>query len=249
MRRNGQPALRGRQPIAAKQTLRIEGVCVEVIRKPIKHMYLRVKRPDGHVQVSAPKRMSETHIRRFLSERRDWIRRQQSNLQGHVGARARFIDGERHPVWGKACVLRLLEGPGRAFVAHREQVLHMRVPPGADAVFCKKLLDAWYNEQLRAELPPLLDTWQPRLGVAARRISVRRMKSRWGSCTPHTGDIRLNTSLAQWPIACLEYVLVHELVHLLEASHNHRFRALMDMHLPAWRHYRRMLNHGSAAEP
>jgi predicted metal-dependent hydrolase len=237
-----------RRPSVEKECLWVENLAVEVVRKPIKHLYLRVKTPDGAVRVSAPRRMKDAAIREFVTQRLGWIRRHQALLRKHAESSSlRFVEGEHHFVWGESHVLRVEECAGRPSVELDEHGLIMRVAPGADDAYREVLLNRWHGARLREALPALLDKWQPRLGVEARRISLRHMKSRWGSCTPHTGDIRLNTSLAQWAIECLEYVLVHELVHLLEASHNHRFQALMDAHLPDWREYRTLLNRGCPA--
>src|SRR5690625_4065326 len=231
-----------RSPVG-KECLWVDALAGEVVRKPIKHLYLRVVTPDGTVRVSAPKRMSEVSIRRFVGERLEWIRRHQARLQKQAPA-LRFTEGEHHLVWGEYCRLHIEEEPYRPGVERTTQGLCMRVKRGTDADGCKAVLDDWYRAQIRAVLPALLETWQPRLGVRAGRVTLRRMETRWGSCTPHTGNIRLNTALAKWPPECLEYVLVHELVHLLEASHNHRFKALMDSHFPDWREYRTLLDRG-----
>jgi predicted metal-dependent hydrolase len=237
-----------RRTLAGGERFKLGGVDVEVVRKPIKHLYLRVTTPDGPVRVSAPRRMSDASIRQFVSRRLGWIRRHRAGLQRQVRASSlRFTDGERHYVWGESRVLRLEERAGRPFVKLDAHGLLMRVRPGTDGAGREALLDDWYRAQMRAELPALLDKWQQRLGVQARRVSLRQMKSRWGSCTPHTGDIRLNTSLAKWPIECLEYVLVHELVHLIEPSHNQRFKRLMDRHFPDWRRLRPLLNRATPA--
>ncbi|MFG6457415.1 M48 family metallopeptidase [Roseateles sp. BYS96W] len=114
--------------------------------------------------------------------------------------------------------------------------------PDADQARCEEVLDAWYRQQVRDAVPALLDKWQPLLGVKASRVFVQRMKTKWGSCTPEPGYIRLNTDLAKKPPECLEYIVVHELVHLLEPTHNQRFIDLMDSYLPHWQQLRKQLN-------
>jgi predicted metal-dependent hydrolase len=125
-------------------------------------------------------------------------------------------------------------------LAHRRLVLQVR--PGTDAEKKRAVLDEWYREQIKRAVPSLLAKWQPLVGASVRRVFVQRMKTKWGSASPVTGSIRLNTDLARKPRECLEYVVLHEMVHLLEPTHNARFVALMDRFMPAWRHHREQLN-------
>lgn len=239
-------AMHKREPPQSR--LQCEEFCIEVARKPIRHAYIRVKAPDGRVCVSAPRRMKDSDIRRFVSRKLAWIRAQQSKLQRRGNEHGlSHENGETHFVWGRACRLHLEVSAGPPVVEQRGEALCMRLPSGSDSDRRKAILQAWYGECIRPLLPALLDRYEHAMGVQARRITLRHMKSRWGSCTPHTGSIRLNTSLAQWPPEYLEYVLVHELAHLLEPSHNHRFQALMDAHFPDWREYRTLLNQGCPA--
>ncbi len=175
---------------------------MEVVRKPIRTLRLVVRSPDGPVRVSAPARLGDEVILRFVAEKQGWIRRQQARLA--------------------AAALRM---PTFAGTPEEEALLYRN-----------------YRDQLRALVPPLLDRWQPVIGVSITAWGLRRMKTRWGSCNTRARRIWLNTELARHPPACLEYVLVHELVHLLERGHNSRFYAHLDRFLPAWRDSRAHLN-------
>ena len=223
--------------------LELRGLDVEVTHKAVKHLHLSVLPPQGKVRVTAPRHMSLDTIRVFVISRLGWIRAQQGRLQAQERETPReYLERESHYVWGRRCLMQRVEADAAPGVRldHRKLVLQVR--PGSDEAKCREVLDAWYREQIRAALPALLARWEPVLGVRAGKVFVQRMKTRWGSCNPATGAIRLNTDLARKPPECLEYIVVHELAHLLEPTHNARFTALMDAFLPQWRHLREVLN-------
>ncbi|MDO9570597.1 MAG: SprT family zinc-dependent metalloprotease [Hydrogenophaga sp.] len=145
-------------------------------------------------------------------------------------------------LWGKRYLLDIHHVDAAHAVNLSPRKLYLQVRPGADQVRCEEVLDAWYRQQVRDSIYSLLAKWEPLLRVKVNRLFVQRMKTKWVSCTPESGYIRLNTDLAKKPPECLEYILVHELVHLLEPTHNKRFVALMDMYLPHWQHLRKRLN-------
>jgi predicted metal-dependent hydrolase len=214
-----------------------------VIRKDIRHIRLSVHPPDGAVRISAPLRMDSLVIRAFAASKLDWILRQRGKLGGKAREpRHRYVDGERFDVWGTGYPLRVVEREGAPKAALSNGTLLLQVRPGADTARRRDIVDRWYRTQVQQALPPLLAVWEPRIGVKAARFHVRRMKTRWGSCNCRAAGIRLNTELAKKPRECLEYVLVHELVHLLEPTHGPRFKALMDRFLPEWKERRRRLN-------
>ena len=224
-------------------TIQLGEITVEVVQKEIKHIHLSVHPPDGRVRVAAPLRMDVETIRVFVIAKLDWIKKQQTRMRAQARETPReFLERESHFVWGKRYLLHVVEADAPPAVAleHTNMVLHVR--PGTDTTGRRSIVDAWYRQQLKAAVPPLLARWEPILGVKAERFFVQRMKTRWGSCNPRDRHIRLNTELAKKPPECLEYVLVHELVHLLEPSHNARFVTLMDRFLAGWRHYRDQLN-------
>jgi predicted metal-dependent hydrolase len=216
---------------------------VDVVLKDIKNVHLSVYPPAGRVRISAPKRMSLDTIRVFAISKLDWIKQQQAKLRGQERETPReYLDRESHYVWGKRYLLMVTESdaPPAIELKHRRMIL--RVRPGTDQEKKEALVEEWYREQLKEAVPPLLERWEPLLGVKANRWFVQRMKTKWGSCNHRSGTIRLNTELAKKPPECLEYIVVHELVHLLEPTHNARFLALMDRFMPKWQFHREELN-------
>lgn len=216
---------------------------VEVIRKKIKNVHLSVYPPDGRVRLAAPRHIEEEHLRLFALNKLVWIKTQQQKFRDQEREPERaYIPREDHYVWGKRYLLELEHKAGKPEVRYGFRRLVLTVPEGTDTAARSKIMAAWYRDQIRAKLPKLLATWVPRMGVPEPRIMIQRMKTRWGSCKQNTGIIRLNTDLARKPPECLEYILVHELAHLLEHTHNARFVGIMDYHLPNWRIHRQTLN-------
>ena len=219
------------------------GIRVEVQRKNNKHAHLYVYPPEGRVHISAPMHMGLDALRAFAISRLSWIKAQQRQMRAQPREPEReYLNRESHQVWGRRYLLEVIEGDAAPTVELRHSTLVLQIRPGSDEARRQELLEGWYREQIRARLPILLDKWQSLLGVEARRIFVQRMKTRWGSCNPVTGNIRLNTDLAKKPPECLEYILVHELVHLIEPTHNARFLSLLDRFMPHWRQIKDELN-------
>jgi len=219
------------------------GIRIDVLRKDIKNVHLSVHPPAGRVRIAAPRHLSNDAIRAFAIGKLAWIRRQQAKLQEQERETPReFVGRESHFVWGRRLLLRVVEAGGAPRVEASPRRLTLCVRPGSSASRRAEILDEWYRAQIRAALPALLAQWSRVAGVTVRRVFVQRMKTKWGSCNPRAGTIRLNTELARKPPECLEYLVVHELAHLLEPTHNPRFVALMDRFLPGWQSVRRTLN-------
>lgn len=228
--------------------LTLDGIAIDVVYKAIRNLHLRIRPPEGRVTISAPKRMPMREIRLFATERLDWIRTHREAMRSRAPLPGTaFVTGELHPVWGVPLPLLVTEAPGTPRVEATGERLVLQARPGTEAAKRGEILEAWYRAQVRGALPDLVARWEPRIGVKARGFDARRMRSRWGSCSVRAGEIRLSSELARRPREFLEYVVVHELVHLLEASHGDRFRALMDRHLPGWREIRGRLNRGEGA--
>ncbi|MDD2770264.1 MAG: SprT family zinc-dependent metalloprotease [Methylococcus sp.] len=224
-------------------TLELGGIVVDVVLKDIKNIHLSVYPPTGRVRISAPARMSMDTIRVFAISKLAWIKRQQKGIRAQERETPReYLDRESHYAWGKRYLLAITESEAAPSVVLEHSRLILRVRPGTDAEKFQTIVDAWYREQLRQALPPLIAQWEPLLGVMVKRFFVQRMKTRWGSCNPGNRSIRLNTDLAKKPRECLEYILVHELAHLLEPTHNARFVAVMDRFMPDWQLRRDLLN-------
>lgn len=214
----------------------IEGIAVEVRRKNIKNIYLRVYPPNGNVCISAPVTVSDATIRRFFLSKISWISKRREVISWRALERSSAsADHASVSVFGRHCRLRVVKCSSRPTVVWQGDDILLKVRPGSNVDQHKKVLDHWYRQQLQEVLSPLLANWQVRIGVTASALKLRRMKTRWGSCTPATGAIRLNLELVRYPPECLEYVLVHELIHLLEPRHSPRFYGLMDLFLPDWR--------------
>lgn len=224
-------------------TLQLGAIAVDVVLKDIKNIHLSVHPPAGKVRIAAPLRMDLDTIRVFAITKLAWIKSQQKKLREQERETPReYLDRESHYVWGKRYLLKLIEKDAAPSVdlKHSKMVLQLR--PAASIEKKQEVLDAWYREQLKAAVPPLVAKWEKALGVKVGKVFVQKMKTKWGSCNPVAGNIRLNTDLAKKPSACLEYIVAHELAHLLERHHNERFIALMDAHMPLWRQYREVLN-------
>ena len=218
-------------------------LAVDVVRKDIKNVHLSVHPPTGRVTIAAPTRMSLETIRVFAISKLAWIRQQQRKLQAQERSPPReFLRRESHYVWGRRYLLSLVEIEAPAAVALSHSRLILQVRPESDRAKRQALLDEWYRAQVKNAVPPLLAKWEPMLGVKLARYYVQRMKTKWGSCNPTARAIRLNSELAKKPAQCLEYIVVHELVHLIERSHGDRFVALMNLHMPQWRLRRQELN-------
>ena len=207
-------------------TLKLGAVTVDVIRKDIKNVHLSVYPPTGKVRISAPLRMEVETIRVFAVSKLTWIKRQQKKLVEQEREPPReYIERESHYVWGKRYLLKVVEqdGPPQIDLQHNKMVFQVR--PATSTGRRQDILDEWYREQLKSAVRPLVAKWGQVMGVRVDRVFVQRMKTKWGSCSRETQSIRLNTDLAKKPTECLEYILVHEMAHLIERHHNDRFSA------------------------
>lgn len=224
-------------------SIELGGITLDVVRKDIRNVHLSVHPPSGRVTIAAPQRMNLDTLRLFAIGKLGWIRQQQRDLRGQEReSRREYLDRESHYVWGKRYLLKLVEVEAAPAVQLSHSRLALRVRPGADEAARAAVLSGWYRQQLKAAAAPLIATWQPRLKVTVNRVHVQQMKTRWGSANPSARTIRLNTELAKKPVACLEYIVLHEMAHLIEPTHGPRFVALMDRCMPGWRETRKLLN-------
>lgn len=215
----------------------------DVVFKDICNVHLTVLPPKGRVRISAPQQMPLDTVRVFALSKLAWIKAQREKMANQEREATReFLERESHYVWGRRCLLTLVEVDAVPSVELRHRTLVMAVRPNTDAVAKEALLSRWYRDQVRARAAGLVAQWSRTLGLDAPRVHVQHMKTKWGSCSPVRRSIRLNTELAKKPSGCLEYIVVHELMHLLEPTHNERFKALMRTYLPEWEDRRRELN-------
>ena len=218
-------------------------ITVEVEHKEIKHLHLSVYPPTGRVRIAAPLRMELDTIRVFAIAKLGWIKSQQKKLREQIRTTPReYLDRESHYLWGQRYLLAVTESDQPPRVRLRHRTLLLQVRPGTGKEKKQEIVEAWYRDQLRQAVPPLIAHWEPVIGVKVKRFFVQRMKTRWGSCNAATGSIRLNSELAKKPRECLEYLVVHEMAHLVAPTHNHHFIALMDHLMPNWRACRETLN-------
>jgi hypothetical protein len=218
-------------------------IAVDVVLKDIKNLHLSVHPPTGRVRISAPKRMRIDTIRVFAISKLNWIKQQQTKLREQERETPRdYVDRESHYVWGKRYLLSLSESDEPPSIEVKHSRMLLRVRPRTDEDKRRTLVEEWYREQLKEAVPPLLARWEPLLDVRVERFFVQRMKTKWGSCNHKARTIRLNTELAKKPRECLEYIVLHEMVHLLEPTHDARFTRVLDHFMPQWRHYRDTLN-------
>lgn len=215
----------------------------EVVFKDIRNVHLTVLPPKGRVRISAPRYMALDTVRVFALSKLTWIKAQRENMAAQDREAPReYLERESHYVWGRRYLLKLIEIEAAPSVDLRHRTLVLALRPNADAVAKDALLARWYRDQVRLRAATLVAEWSRTLGLDAPRVHVQHMKTKWGSCSPARRSIRLNTELAKKPPGCLEYIVVHELIHLLEPTHNERFKALMRTFLPEWEERRRELN-------
>lgn len=231
------------------QTILVGDIPIAVTRKRIKHLHLRVRPPNGQVTISAPHSARLKVVEEFAAARLEWIRRQQDRVRGQAREAAkRFVSGENHFLWGRRHSLDVVERDGRQGVIHDDQSITLFIQPGIDTATRARVMSAWHKAILRETLPPLIQKWEQRLNVRLAGYYLRRMKTRWGTCNTRTRHIRLNTELVTKPSHLFEYVLVHEMVHLIVPNHGARFVALMNEHYPSWREARAQLNESRPAQ-
>jgi predicted metal-dependent hydrolase len=223
--------------------VQLGNIAVDVVLKNIKNVHLSVYPPMGRVRIAAPSRMSLDTIRVFAISKLSWIKQQQKKLREQERETPReYLNRESHYLWGKRYLLTVKEDREAPSIELRHHRILLRVRPGTSEERKQALFEAWYREQLKNAVLLLIAKWQPLMGVTVNRFFVQRMKTKWGSCNPSARHIRLNTELAKKPPECLEYIVVHEMSHILEPTHNSRFITLMDRFMPKWQFYREALN-------
>lgn len=230
--------------ITDSKTITVSGVDVHIVRKAIKNLHLGVYPPGGRVRVAAPLAISDNAVRLAVVGKLGWIKRQRARFHAQPRQSEReMVSGESHYFLGRRYRLRVVEhrGAGHAVLRGRT-FLELYVRRETCATRRERVLQNWYREQLRALIPPLLAKWETILGVRAAAWGIKKMKTKWGACSVESRRIWLNLELAKKPVQCLEYLIVHELTHLIERHHNDRFIGLMDRHLSRWRQYQRELN-------
>ncbi len=223
--------------------LRLGEIIIEVEQKDIKNIHLSVHPPAGRVRIAAPLRLDLDTIRVYALSKLNWIRKQQAKFRGQERETPReFLNRESHYFKGKRYLLKIveLEAPPKIELKHSTLVLNVR--PATPVEKRQRIIDEWYRAQLKTALPALIDKWEMKLNVHVNEFGIKKMKTKWGTCNREAQRIWVNLEVAKKPPECLEYIVVHEMVHLLERRHNEIFTAYMNEYLPKWRFYKDELN-------
>lgn len=224
-------------------TIQLGELSVEIFRKDIKNIHLSVHPPLGRVRIAAPRRISEDTLRVFAISKLSWIKRQRTRLKAQEREAPReFLERESHYLWGRRRLLAIRFDETKPSVSATHGKLLMKVRPGTSAEARARILHEWHKSLLHEAARPLILKWERRMNVTVNAYFIQRMRTKWGSCNHHAGHIRLNTELVKKPKRHLEYVIVHELAHMLEPSHGEKFVAILDRHFPLWREAREELN-------
>jgi predicted metal-dependent hydrolase len=226
-----------------REMLHIGDLSIEVTRKDIKNVHLSVHPPNGRVTLVAPNATRLEVARAYAASKLGWIREQQTKLQKQAReAPRRFVERESHQVWGRRHLLTIKYREAKPSISLDHKRITLTVRPGTDERRRSELIHDWHKALLHEAVPALIQKWEPKLGVKVRAYFLQRMKTKWGSCNHRSGHIRLNTELVKKPKDLLEYVIVHEMIHLLEPTHSERFIAILQQHYPSWREARAELN-------
>ncbi len=227
-----------------KHQITVNGLVVDVVRKNIKNLHLGVYPPAGRVRVAAPLLVNDEAVRLFTISKLGWIQRQQAKFESQERQSAReFVSGESHYYQGNRYLLNVMYHKGSpAVVLRNNKIMDIFVRADSDASERERILTTWYRRRLKEEIAPLIDKWEAILGVKVTEWGVKQMKTKWGTCNIKANRIWLNLELIKKPLHCIEYIVVHEMVHLLERHHNEQFVAYMNNFMPLWQFYREELN-------
>ncbi len=222
----------------------VHGLVVDVVRKNIKNLHLAVYPPSGRIRVATPLQVNDEAVGLFIISRLSWIKRQQARFESQERQSAReYVSGESHYYQGNRYLLNVIYHDGSLGVIIRNnKTMDLYARPGSDTSKRERILIAWYRQRLEEEIAPLIAKWEAIIGVQVAEWGVRQMKTRWGTCNIETQRIWINLELVKKPVHCLEYIIVHEMVHLLERHHNERFISYMNRFMPLWQFYREELN-------
>ena len=225
------------------ETIKLGELSIRVTKKDVKHVHLSVHPPNGRVTLVAPKATRLEVARAYAITKLGWIRQQQDKLATQAREPPRqYVDRESHYLWGRRHLMTVARKDMKPFVSLDHKRITLTVRPGSNAQKRADVIHAWHKSLLHAVVPPLIKKWEMKLKVKVAGYFLQRMKTKWGSCNHRTGHIRLNTELVKKPKDLLEYVIIHEMVHLLEPTHSERFIELLAKHYPTWREARAELN-------
>ncbi|MCX7417997.1 MAG: SprT family zinc-dependent metalloprotease [Planctomycetia bacterium] len=225
------------------ETIQLGELSIAVTRKDIKNVHLSVYPPDGRVTLVAPSATRLDVARAYAISKLSWINEQKKKLRDQAREAPRhFIERESHYLWGRRHLMSVVQRDTKPFVSLDHKRMTLTVRPGSDQAKRRQVIHDWQKALLHEVVPPLIKKWERKLKVKVARYFLQRMKTKWGSCNHRAGHIRLNTELVKKPKDLLEYVIVHEMAHLLEPTHSDRFIAILEKHYPTWREARAELN-------
>lgn len=225
------------------QQLKLGTITVDVVQKDIKNVHLSVYPPTGRVRIAAPERMNLDTIRIYAISKLGWIKKQQTKFRNQDREPSRdFVSRESHYYSGKRYLLKVIVSDSEQRVLLKSNRIELYVHPHSDKLKRQIILDSWYRERLKETIAASITEWETKMNVKVEGFGIKKMKTKWGSCNRGKKRIWLNLELAKKPAQCLEYIVVHEMVHLLERNHNERFIAYMNKFMPRWRFYKEELN-------
>jgi len=228
----------------AIRRITVAGIKVEVVRKDIKNLHLGVYPPNGRVRVAAPLVVSDEAVRLAIIDKLGWIKRQRAKFAEQPRQSQReMVNGESVWFLGQRYRLKVMERDAAPAVRTKGlHILELSVRPGTTVERRREILDAWYRKRLREVVSEMIEVWEPRLGVSASEWGIKSMRTKWGSCNNQARRLWINLEMAKKPLECIEYIVVHELIHLIERLHSERFHQILQQHLPGWRHAKAVLN-------
>ncbi|MCD4794907.1 MAG: M48 family metallopeptidase [Bacteroidales bacterium] len=225
------------------QTIELGKIIIDVEQKDIKNIHLSVYPPVGKVKISAPHRMDLDTIRVFAISKLSWIKKQQEHLRNQNRETPReYLTRETHYFRGESYLMKIIEQDSSPKVVLKHKEIELYIRPNTNTEKKKQVLDDWYRAELKKIIPEMIKKWEKVIGVKTNDFGIKKMRTKWGSCNIEAKRIWLNLELARKPVECLEYIIVHELVHLLERTHNDTFIKYMDKFMPKWRFHREELN-------
>ena len=235
--------LRRRQKTVCEKDILVDGVPVKLTKKSnMKNWYLRIVPPDGTVKVSVPARVSDASVLEFIRSKMAFILKSRQEILSRTGMQPmEYASGEIHYLWGEPYKLQIITSDGVASIERRLGELLLSVPKGSAKEYIEKAMMEWYRLEMKRVLPEIVHRCEDRIGIRVKEYRIKNMRTRWGSCRISEGRIWLNLHLVKKPLACLEYVVTHEIVHLLEKHHNKRFYSLVEKYYPQWQEAEKLL--------
>lgn len=225
------------------EQLHLNDITIDVVLKDIKNVHLSVFPPSGRVRIAAPLRMNMDTIRIYAISKLGWIKKQQKKFREQEREAPReYLYKEGHYFLGKRYLMKIVEHDAPPFVLLKHNTIMLYVRPNTDIPKRQAIMDEWYRQELKELAPPIITKWEKVMDVSINELGIKKMKTKWGTCNREAKRIWLNLELAKKPVHCIEYIIVHELAHLLERSHNDKFVAYMDNYLPEWKHLKSELN-------